>query len=147
LLPDTVLTKLASRARIKTVADIKNEVPEWLWADEYGDAILQLLEPIDLAWHEESERTKAEKKAKRAKISAERKVKRDEDRLAKARQATAQRRTALSAQVYHPNIQQYQSVFTCVPLAASIPQAEGSTGMFYSYHLPPGTINSMQHTQ
>jgi hypothetical protein len=144
LLPDTVLTKLASRARIKTVSDIKNEVPEWLWADEHGDAILKLLEPIDLAWHEEGERKKVEKKAKRAKISAERKVKWEEDRLAKAQKATAQRKAALSAQACHPNIQQHQSVFACVPqaLAASTPQAGSSTGMFYSYYLAPGPINS-----
>ena len=96
LLLDTVLTKLASRARIKTVSDIKNEVPEWLWADDYGDVVLKLLEPIDSAWHEENERKKMENKAKRAKISADKKVKREEDRLEKSRQATEERRAPLA---------------------------------------------------
>jgi hypothetical protein len=43
LMPDTVLTKLASLARLKTVADIKATIPEWMWADEFGEEILELL--------------------------------------------------------------------------------------------------------
>lgn len=81
--------------------DIKNEIPEWLWADEYGDTlVLRLLEPIDMAWHEENERKKEKKKkkAKRAKVSADEKVKRDEDRLTEARQATVQRRASQGSQ-------------------------------------------------
>jgi hypothetical protein len=64
LLPETVLTKLASRTRIQTLDDIKEEIPDWIWADEYGNAILKLLKPIDRLWHEDHERQKAENKAK-----------------------------------------------------------------------------------
>jgi hypothetical protein len=157
LLPDTVLTKLASRAKIKTVSDIKNEIPEWLWEDEYGDILLKLLEPIDLAWHEEAERKREENKVKRAKVSADKKVKREEDRLANARQATVQRRASQvsqGSQGFQSSIQQHQSVFACFPPTvgthldppslypcSSTMQTEGSTGMFYSFHvsLGPGT--------
>jgi len=94
LFSDTILTKIANRARIQTLDDIKKEIPEWIWADEYGDAVLKLLEPIDTSWREENDRKKAENKAKRAKVSAEKKAIRDEERLAKAREATVQRRAA-----------------------------------------------------
>lgn len=146
LLPDTVLTKLASRARIKTISDIKNEVPEWLWVDEYGEAVLKLLEPIDAAWHEENERKKTENKAKRAKVSADKRVKREEDRLVKARQATVQRRASQDVHGPQTSIQQHQSVFpVCFPLAShsewpamtpcSSTQPESSNGMFYSFRV------------
>jgi hypothetical protein len=85
LLPDTVLTKLASRARIKMIADIKKEIPEWGWVSQYGETLLKLLEPIDSAWHEDNERKKEEKKSKQAKQSAERKAQREENRLIQAR--------------------------------------------------------------
>jgi hypothetical protein len=158
LLPDTVLTKLASRAKIKTVSDIQREIPEWLWTDEYGDIILRLLEPIDLAWHEETERKKEENKAKRAKVTADKKVKREEDRLAKARQATVQRRASQlegsqGSQGAQPGLQQHQSVFSCFPSVAlsdsastfaclSTTQEGGSTGGFYSFRvaLEPGNF-------
>jgi hypothetical protein len=114
LLPDTILTKIATRARIQTLGDINKQIPEWIWADEYGDAVLELLEPIDRSWHEENEQKKAENKAKRAKVSAEKKAIRDEERLAKAREATAQRQATAPSrpalqQVYPmPN---HQNVF------------------------------------
>ena len=149
LLPDTVLTKLASRAKIKTVLDIRNEIPEWLWADEYGDIVLRLLEPIDMAWHEETERKKEENKAKRAKVTADKKVKREEDRLAKARQATVQRRASQGSQGFQPSMPQHQSVFACSPPAthldspstnpcSSTMQAGSSTGMLYSFQVALG---------
>ena len=123
LLPDAILKKLASRARIKTISDIKDEVPEWLWVDEYGDAVLKLLEPIDSEWYEENEKKKEAKKAKKAKTTADNKVKREEDRLVKSQQATlgrTQRRASLTTQTqaypgpstqayaaYHPSTHAY----------------------------------------
>jgi hypothetical protein len=127
LLPDTVLTKLASRARIKTISDIKNEVPEWPWADEYGDIVLKLLEAIDSAWHEENERKKVEKKAKRAKISAGNKVKREGDRL-----DTAQQERGLASLAHHPSGPSYPSSQTYSPSSAvSVHMYDAST---YAYH-------------
>ncbi|KAI9451132.1 hypothetical protein F5148DRAFT_1152557 [Russula earlei] len=52
--------------------DIKEEILEWIWADEYGEAVLKLLEPIDQLWCKENEQEKAENKAKQSKVSAER---------------------------------------------------------------------------
>ena len=66
LLPDSVLTKLAKCARIKMVADMKIELPEWPFVDNHGNEIIKLLEPIDSAWHDKKEQKKAKAKAKRA---------------------------------------------------------------------------------
>ena len=146
LLPDTVLTKLASRARIKTISDIKNKVPEWLWVDEYGKAVLKLLEPINAAWHEENKHKKAENKVKCAKVSADKKVKQEEDRLVKAQQATVQCRASQGVHGPQTSIQQHQPIFpVCFPLAAHLEspattpclstQAGSSNGMFYSFRV------------
>jgi hypothetical protein len=59
-LPDGTLKKLASQARLKPVSDIKQEIPDWDWGDEYALSVLdRRLAPIDDAWVEESERKKA----------------------------------------------------------------------------------------
>jgi hypothetical protein len=92
-----VLTKFAARSRLQTVADIKEEAPEWGWVDEYGDEILKLLQPIDQAWHKENEKKKAENKAKHARVTEENRVRRYEERLASARQETARRRAAAAS--------------------------------------------------
>jgi hypothetical protein len=103
LLPDPTLTKIATHACIQTLGDIKEEIPKWIWANEYGDIVLKLLEPINRAWHEENKQKKAENKAKQAKVSAEKKVICDEARLAKARETTVQHRAASTS---HPALQQ-----------------------------------------
>jgi hypothetical protein len=97
ILSDAILTKLAKRARLQTVADIKKEIPEWIWADEYAEAILGLLGPIDREWHEEKERLKRDEKAKKAKATAESKEQRYQERLARKREETAQRKALKTA--------------------------------------------------
>jgi superfamily II DNA/RNA helicase len=84
IIPDAVLTKIASRARLKTFADIKEELLDWIWVDEYGNEALQVLVPIDAAWNEENEREKAERKAKKARVTKENQKKRYEERLAQS---------------------------------------------------------------
>ena len=149
LLPDPILTKIATRARIQTISDIKNEMPEWIWVDEYGEAVLKLLEPIDQSWREEIEQKKAENKAKRAKTSAEKKAIRDEERLAKARESTAQRRIASTSrqalrQVYpvpvpptaHYPIQQYPHPIIPMQFAMAYPALGYPPLSFIPYHPP-----------
>ena len=152
LLPDAVLKKLASRARIKTVSDIKDEVPEWLWVDEYGDLVLKLLEPIDSEWYEENEKKKEDKKAKKAKITADKKVKREHDRLEKSRQATVSRtqhRASLTTQTtqaypgpstqayvaYHPSTHAYAAYH---PNTQTYAAYSPGTHAYAAYH-PPST--------
>jgi hypothetical protein len=137
LMPDTVLTKLATRARLKTLSDIKNEIPEWQWADEYGEEVLTLLAPIDVAWHEENEQMKAENKAKRARVSAENKAKRYEIQLAQSRQATAKRRAeAAAAASFHRGILQPVAPQYFHP-AAPLPAQSQSLPTHYGHQAVP----------
>ena len=92
LLPDTAITKLATRARINTLADIKEEIPEWDRADEYGEEVLRLLQPLDASWNEENERRKSERKEERARVNKENRIKRYEEYLLHKRQETAHRK-------------------------------------------------------
>ena len=40
LMSDKMLTKLATSADIKAVDIIKAQIPDWIWADEYGKIIV-----------------------------------------------------------------------------------------------------------
>ncbi|KAI9512673.1 P-loop containing nucleoside triphosphate hydrolase protein [Russula earlei] len=128
LLPDPILTKIATRTQIRTLCDIKEGIPEWIWADEYGEAVLKLLEPIDRSWCKENEQKKAENKAKRSKVSAERKSIRDEERLAKARASTAQRRVASSS---HPALRQVYPALS--PSRQTAPQPTTYSIQYYPH--------------
>ena len=92
ILPDKVLSKLAAQARLKTVNLIVEEVPGWILVKRYGKDVLKVLEPIDKGWVEEAEQRKEEKKVKRAKQSAENKIRREEDARAARRWASDQRK-------------------------------------------------------
>ncbi|KAI0692066.1 P-loop containing nucleoside triphosphate hydrolase protein, partial [Cerioporus squamosus] len=47
LLPDKIVTSLATQARLQSVSDIKRALPLWPFADEHGAEILELLAHID----------------------------------------------------------------------------------------------------
>jgi hypothetical protein len=66
ILPDKVLTKLATFRKIKEADDIQLAVPEWGWARKHGEEVFEGLRAID----EEVER---EKEAKKEAARAERK--------------------------------------------------------------------------
>jgi hypothetical protein len=136
-MPDPLLTKLATCAHLKTLSDIKNEIPEWQWADEYGEEVLTLLAPIDVAWHEENKQMKAENKAKRARVSAENKAKRYEIQLAQLRQATAKRRAeAAAAASFHRGILQPVAPQYFHP-AAPLPTQSQSLPTHYGHQAVP----------
>jgi hypothetical protein len=46
VLPDKVLMKLATQAWIMTILELKEEVPEWVWVDEYSESVLAMLRLI-----------------------------------------------------------------------------------------------------
>lgn len=78
ILPNKILSKLATQAQLKTLNLIMEELPGWILAKRYGEDVLKVLEPIDKGWIEEAEQRKEENKAKRAKQSAEHKIHREE---------------------------------------------------------------------
>ncbi|CDO73892.1 hypothetical protein BN946_scf185016.g49 [Trametes cinnabarina] len=47
LLPDPILTRLASQGRIQMVSDLKRYVPQWAFADVHGADVLHVLSVID----------------------------------------------------------------------------------------------------
>jgi hypothetical protein len=53
LLPDAIVTKLATRSHISSVEDIKKEVPDWVFVDDYGSVVLDLIRKADDIWKEE----------------------------------------------------------------------------------------------
>ncbi|KAI0085659.1 P-loop containing nucleoside triphosphate hydrolase protein, partial [Irpex rosettiformis] len=47
LLPDDLLSTLASEAKIKTIGDIKQNIPSWVFAEELGSLALTRIEEVD----------------------------------------------------------------------------------------------------
>lgn len=92
LLPDKTLTRLASRARIRSVADMDSELSlPWDFAELHGTEVLRLLERTDEEWQGEDERRKEEKKAKRRKKTEENRARREEERATKRAEDAARR--------------------------------------------------------
>lgn len=79
LLPDCVLRKLATKACLRTVAQIK-VATRWDWAEEYTSEIMKVLDDSDVLWRIKQDLTIKERKANRAKLSAQNKLIRDEQR-------------------------------------------------------------------
>jgi len=134
ILPDKVLSKLASHARLKTLELIKEEIPGWFLADEYGGAVIKVLEPIDKGWVEENEQRREENRAKRAKRSAENKIRRDENARVARRRASDERKTAQQASVSQPpqsyiipNMSVAQQASVSQPLQSYAPHANPLT--------------------
>jgi hypothetical protein len=154
LMPDAVLNKFATQARICTVEDIKTEIPEWVFATKYGSQVLAVLQPLDAEWNEERERQKEENKRKRALASAEAKVIRKEKRREAKRIATAQRNAAQatgpSNEAFRPTFPSpsqpfynpFQHPYLVVqPHTYTYPQPPAYYTYYQSYppsYLPPG---------
>jgi superfamily II DNA/RNA helicase len=139
ILPDMILTKLATHARLQTLQDIKNDTPDWVWMDEYGDEVLQLLAPIDKAYHEENEKQKTEARAKKAKVTVEKRI---------ACETTAQRNVLapttvqpmVPAYLYFPAVQPMVPVYPTYPTSPTYP-----TYPTYAYAPGPGAPTTQPH--
>jgi len=81
---------------------IKVEVPGWVLAKRYGEDVLKVLEPIDKGWAKEADQRKAENRAKRAKQSAENKLRREDNACAAHRRASDKRKAAEQASALQP---------------------------------------------
>ena len=112
LIPDSIVAKLAVRPNILTIDDLKNEVPNWEFVDDYGAAILELIQKTDNVWKEEHAQKIQTKKDIRKRSSIENKERREEERRMKKRAETAQRRTAKSAGI---NTYSYPAVSQPIP--------------------------------
>jgi hypothetical protein len=68
LLPDTILTTLASNGTIRTLSDLKGALKTpWILADEHGEEVIELLRKVDEDRLREME---AKKKRRKAPVAA-----------------------------------------------------------------------------
>ena len=96
LLPDPILTTLASNAHICTIEDIETKVnPRWIMAQRHGSEVLEILKRYDDAERTERERAKREKASKRRKETearqAAQKAQKDHEREERRRQKEQER--------------------------------------------------------
>jgi hypothetical protein len=90
LISDAIINKLATRSHISTVEDIKQEILDWDFADDYGSVVLELIRKSDEDWKEDHARKLQTNKDVRKRQSLENKEHRKERRT-KKRAETAQR--------------------------------------------------------
>jgi hypothetical protein len=142
LLPDAILTKLATRSHISTIEDIKREIPEWDFVDDYGCAILELVQKTDEIWKEDHERKLQANKELRKRRSLENKENREEERRTKKRTKTAIRaaeRKRINSSLSQP------SLYPCPPSTSSHVISQGPQPWINTYShssyfpLPPST--------
>ncbi|PCH45074.1 hypothetical protein WOLCODRAFT_19348 [Wolfiporia cocos MD-104 SS10] len=94
LLPDTVLNKLSSKARLQTIEEVRIEVPKWVFTEKHWEDVRSVLKSLDGAHWSRVDVASGEKAAKHRKISEENRMRRDEERLAAKRATTARHRQA-----------------------------------------------------
>jgi hypothetical protein len=92
LLPDTIVTKLAMRSHISTIEEIKKEIPDWDFVDDYGSIVLDLIQKTDEIWKEDHACKLQAKKDTRKRHSLENKEQREEERRTKKQAETAQQK-------------------------------------------------------
>ena len=110
------------QAQIKTLDLIKEEIPGWILAKQYGEDVLKVLEPIDKGWIEETKQRKEENRAKRAKQSAENKIRCEENACAARCQASDKQKAT-------------EQVFASQPLQPYTPHVALS-GLAYPAYYP-----------
>ncbi len=94
LLPDQILTKIASRTCISTVSDMEELIPEWDFIDEHGEEVLEEVQSADSACAELKKQLGEEKAVKKARETAEKKTIRDEKRREEKHLETLRKRAA-----------------------------------------------------
>jgi hypothetical protein len=65
LMPDTIVTKLATRVDITTVENLKDQIPEWDFRERYGTDVLTIIQQADTRWKEAHERELQSRKENR----------------------------------------------------------------------------------
>ncbi|KAI0085962.1 P-loop containing nucleoside triphosphate hydrolase protein [Irpex rosettiformis] len=79
LLPDDLLSTLASEAKVRTMNDIKQAVPSWIFAEELGPLALTRIEKADSAWLKVNDSVKKQRADARKAETARKKPAKDEE--------------------------------------------------------------------
>lgn len=93
ILPDPILTVLATKTSLKTVDDLLALKTPWIFAEKHGEEVLEVVRRVDMARKAALEQAKAEKSAKKKQATAHRREKEREQRLA----ASARKRVERAA--------------------------------------------------
>lgn len=80
IIPDEIISTLASEAKIRTLLDIKEFLPTWIFAKELGPTVLRRIEVVDSAWVAQNEASKKQRADDRKVQSEQNKKQREEDR-------------------------------------------------------------------
>jgi hypothetical protein len=138
LLPDAIITKLGSRAHVQTFEAVKNEIPDWDFADEHATEVLAVLVQADELWRLEHEQQLQENKLKRKQVSVARKEEQEENHRVSKSLATAKQK-ALRAQpmasTSRPVLQPTLSALNRLPQTAQ-PHPPSMVWSHYSLPLP-----------
>ncbi|KII90327.1 hypothetical protein PLICRDRAFT_106921 [Plicaturopsis crispa FD-325 SS-3] len=100
ILPDPILTALATKTSLKTVDDLLALKTPWIFAEQHGAEVLEVIRRVDVARKAALDQAKAEKSAKKKLATADRKEKEREQRLvasARKREERAAMRDAARA--------------------------------------------------
>lgn len=101
LMPDKVLRKLALHTRIRTLEDIKTEIPDWDFCEEYGADVLDALQVEDRTWSQENNQSIQDRATLRAAESATKRLQREEDKRAVRSTKSTRRRLEQDVQNVH----------------------------------------------
>lgn len=110
LLPDTVVTSIATKARLKTIEDLEGTGWSSTHAKRHGEEVLKMLDEYDAEFYEareaekreNAEKRKAETKVRQQAKKAEQKAKATEERIARAADRALERATVRANQPPKP---------------------------------------------
>ncbi|KII90534.1 hypothetical protein PLICRDRAFT_157733 [Plicaturopsis crispa FD-325 SS-3] len=93
LLPDLILTALASNTSLNTVDDLSSLKIPWMFAKKHGDEVLDIVRRVDTARKQVLDSAKIEKREKKKRETAERNERKRQEKLAMTALKKAQRGT------------------------------------------------------
>ena len=127
LLPDPIIKKITSNARIKTIDDLKTLKPSWVFAERHGQEVLDLLERLDLHGREQREKKALEKREEKKKETAAR----QENTKRQKQIDTAQKRMTVSQQPFFSPIPHRPALQTLTSTIVNTPNVSNLYLMFY----------------
>lgn len=92
VLPDNVLNTLATETKIKTLADLKELLPGWHFADDLGPGALDCIDKADSLWTDDNEAEKKKRSdARKAETARLKPLKQEEERVRRGQEREATR--------------------------------------------------------
>lgn len=132
LLPAQIIKFLAANAHIRTVANLQKYAPEWIWIQDIGLQVLDIIQITDDAWKEAEQ----EKQARKRQKSAENRLAAQTKRNLERRQETAAKRAQFRA--YDTNTTKFSAASSSAqPVAGPSTSAQAAIQPQPSYMFYP----------